>query len=79
MSAESPAGAPAFDDVLLSQKRLREIVPVSAMSLWRWRRGGIFPQPIVINGRNFWELSRVRAWIDAQRASADPSGGPKAA
>jgi len=31
------------------------------MTLWRWVRDGILPQPTKINGRNYWNEAAVAA------------------
>ncbi len=43
---------------------------VGKTTWWRWRQQfDDFPAPIVINGRNFYRIGEVRAWI-TRRASA---------
>lgn len=34
---------------------------ISAMCEWRWRKSGILPEPININGRNFYRESDLIA------------------
>jgi predicted DNA-binding transcriptional regulator AlpA len=57
---------------LINRRQLRKLVPASDMSIWRWTRAGIFPQPIKINGRNYWRLQAVIAV--AQRTEASRGG-----
>lgn len=40
-----------------AKKRTRDICSqygVTAMTVWRWVRDGRLPQPVKINGRNYW-------------------------
>ena len=47
-------------DILISQKQLkRNFGNVSDMTIWRWRRSGTIPQPVKINGRNFYRQSEL--------------------
>jgi predicted DNA-binding transcriptional regulator AlpA len=58
---------------LLPRRELRILVPVSDMTIWRWERVGLFPRHLSINGRNYWRLSELRAWMDCQaRADSSP-------
>ena len=61
-------------DRLISRRELRERVPVSDMTIWRWQQAGIFPGPIRIGGRNFWRASEVEACI-ARHASSGRNQG----
>lgn len=54
-------------EMLLPRRRLRKLIPVSDMTIYRWERDGIFPKHLSINGRNYWRLSEVRSWIDSQK------------
>ncbi len=48
------------DDPLVSQAELkRQAGGISDMSVWRWLKKGILPQPIKINNRNYWRQSRI--------------------
>lgn len=48
------------DDPLASQTRVKkQLGDISDMTMWRWRRKGILPPPIVINSRNYWRQSQV--------------------
>jgi predicted DNA-binding transcriptional regulator AlpA len=49
---------------------LREMLNISAPTLWRWRRGGGFPIPKVINGRLYFAADQVEAWMAAQPNAA---------
>jgi predicted DNA-binding transcriptional regulator AlpA len=54
-------------DRLLTRRMLRLMVPVSDMTIWRWEKGGTFPEHLSIYGRNYWRLSEVQNWMDRQR------------
>lgn len=50
------------DDPLASQTSVKkQLGDISDMTMWRWRRKGILPPPIIINSRNYWRQSQVDA------------------
>lgn len=52
---------------LITRAQLREILPVSAMTVWRWEQDGRLPRHFTIGRRSFWKLDDVlRALSDAQ-------------
>jgi len=60
----------ADDGCLLTSNQTRARVGgVSHMCLWRWQRDPRvqFPEPVKINGRNYWTLGKLRRW-QAERA-----------
>lgn len=52
---------------LLNRRMLRQAVPASDMTIWRWERDEIFPRHLTINGRNYWLRSEVMAWLGQQK------------
>ena len=63
------------DDALVTSSQVRKRVgSVSAMCLWRWVRDGKFPKPVRINGRNYWQIGVIRAWVMAQVDEAHHRG-----
>ena len=49
-----------IDDPLITDKEICRIFGVvSKMTVWRWRRSGILPPPIVINKRNYSRKSVI--------------------
>jgi predicted DNA-binding transcriptional regulator AlpA len=60
---------------LLTRRMLRQMVPVSDMTIWRWERDGFFPGHLTVNSRNYWLLSEVKAWLAAQKRGKIPSAG----
>ena len=49
---------------LLNRRQLRDRVPVSDMTVWRWEAAGKFPRHLNINGRNYWREDEVLRWQD---------------
>ncbi len=46
------------NDPLITDPQLRQLLGgCSAMTVWRWRKAGLLPKPIVVNGRNFTRSS----------------------
>lgn len=64
--APLPSGLPipSSMDRLLTRAMLRDVVPVSDMTLWRWTRAGTFPLPVKFNGRTYWRAGEVQAWME---------------
>jgi prophage regulatory protein len=62
-------------DRLINRRQLRQKIPTSDMTIWRWERQGIFPAHISINGRNYWRLSEIKVWLEAQDNSANSVDG----
>lgn len=47
-----------LDDPLLPQKQVKKMLgDPSDMTMWRHRQRGILPNPVKINGRNYWRQS----------------------
>lgn len=58
-------------DVVLPSSALRERCgKISSMTVHRWVAKGILPEPIKINGRNYWRESDVDALL-AKAAKAE--------
>lgn len=57
---------------LLTRRLLRNLVPVSDMTIWRWERDDRFPRHLTVNGRNYWLYSEVEAWLAKQQRAAAP-------
>lgn len=57
------------DDTLITAAQLRELIPVSSMTIWRWQKLGLMPAPVVIRRRNYWRSSEISAWINRPRTS----------
>jgi prophage regulatory protein len=48
----------------LNRRQLRNCVPVSDMTVWRWEAAGKFPRHLTINGRSYWREDEVLRWQD---------------
>jgi predicted DNA-binding transcriptional regulator AlpA len=57
----------APEDRYINREQLRALVPACDMTLWRWQRNPrvSFPAPVKLgdDGRNYWWLPSVRAWM----------------
>jgi len=55
------------EDRYINREELRAVIPTSDMTIWRWQRDSeiAFPVPVKLgdNGRNYWWLPDVRAWM----------------
>ena len=60
------------DDPLIHDSELRRIAGgVSSMTIWRWRKAGILPAPLVINGRNYSRKSVIDDALSRAIGQAD--------
>jgi predicted DNA-binding transcriptional regulator AlpA len=50
--------------------KLRAKLGISAVTLWRWRHENGFPAAKVINGRLYFPVTAVSAWIARQGDAA---------
>lgn len=55
--------------VFVPAPKLRRMLGVSAVTLWRWRQDEAagFPRATTINGRNYFPWAGVRAWLAARQ------------
>lgn len=61
-AASVGAAAALADDALITQPQLKRLTgDVSDMTIWRWRRAGLIPEPTNIRGRNYWRVRDARA------------------
>lgn len=51
--------------LLASARQAGPLCGVSLRTWWRWHSAALIPAPVVINGRPFWRLPELRAWIEA--------------
>jgi predicted DNA-binding transcriptional regulator AlpA len=69
----SPLLAPKPDKYdFIPGPKLRAKLGISAVTLWRWRhdKSSGFPAPKVINGRLYFPLGEVTAWLAKQPEAA---------
>jgi predicted DNA-binding transcriptional regulator AlpA len=54
--------------IFLTGPQVQRRYQKSHVTIWRWTRdlAPAFPQPIQINGRNYWRLADLEAWEAAQ-------------
>ncbi len=53
---------PFTDETLVTQTKLKAIAGgISDMTVWRWRRAGVIPEPVSIRGRNYWRTRDILA------------------
>ena len=72
MKNQTVSQAALAPGAMLKSRRTRQIVgDISAVSLWRWCREGTFPQPVVVNKRNYWLASDVQGWLDERAAQSN--------
>lgn len=61
ISNPSDVTLPPTADPLLNSRQVRKMFgDISQMTLWRWVRDGVLPEPKRINGRDYWFLSQVQ-------------------
>ncbi|KAA6184145.1 transcriptional regulator [Thiohalocapsa marina] len=56
-----PANAVEGDALITAAEARRLAGGISDMTLWRWLRKGIIPQPIVIKRRRYWRRGEYLA------------------
>ncbi|MGH7116548.1 MAG: helix-turn-helix transcriptional regulator [Stellaceae bacterium] len=68
-NAAAEAAAPE-DDRFIGTAELYRLMPVSQMTIWRWmhdpRVGFPAATKLGANGRNYWRLAEVRAWMESR-------------
>jgi predicted DNA-binding transcriptional regulator AlpA len=68
-----PASFPHHDPgSYIPGPKLREMLGISAVTLWRWRQDekAGFPRPTKINDRLYFPRAQVLAWIERQPKTA---------
>ncbi len=60
-------------NLIPARETRRRFGGISAMTEWRWRKSGILPPAVVINGRNYDPEDVIDAKVEAYREQS--SGG----
>jgi len=47
---------------LLKSKQVQARYGIARVTLWRWLRDDKFPNPITVNGRNYWRQEALEIW-----------------
>lgn len=62
--AHIPSNAITDDDVVITKKQLRQMVPYSGQHIGRLERAGKFPRRVSLGeNRVGWVLSEIRQWL----------------
>jgi predicted DNA-binding transcriptional regulator AlpA len=72
-AAAIPVAPPTpADAVLVPGPKLRGMIGISAVTLWRWRhdKEAAFPAAKTINGRLYFPWADVQAWLARQQQAA---------
>ena len=46
---------------------------VSDMTIWRWQRAKLIPEPIKIRNRRYWDEGKVNAALEKLAGGANPA------
>ncbi len=61
---------PSSGERLLTEAQVRQRVPISRVSLWRWEGQGAFPKRVKLGDtRVGWSESEIDEWIEARKAA----------
>jgi prophage regulatory protein len=64
--------SPTKSERILSEAQVRQRVPISRISLWRWESQGAFPKRVKLGDtRVGWSESEIDEWIEARKAARD--------
>jgi predicted DNA-binding transcriptional regulator AlpA len=79
-SYDPSSGAASDEQRYIDAAEVRQIFPVTDMTLWRWVRDPrvAFPAPVKLcpNGRNFWWLPTIHEWERQRAARSTPRPVP---
>jgi predicted DNA-binding transcriptional regulator AlpA len=73
-SAAISADPAAAEERYINREQLRELLPASDMTLWRWMRDPAIGFPALTklgSTRNFWWLPDIRLWIRNRASISD--------
>ncbi|MDO6711171.1 helix-turn-helix domain-containing protein [Aliiglaciecola sp. 2_MG-2023] len=60
------------DDRFINANQLGEMLGVSKVTIWRWRKGSQLPLPFRFNGQSVrWRRSEIESWLEEQRVDRE--------
>jgi prophage regulatory protein len=68
-TSQQPAGFLRLADLINrdSERNRPPLIPVSAATLWRWVKRGLFPRPVKLSERvTAWRAEDVQQWMSQQ-------------
>lgn len=55
---------------LINRKKLHDMIPLAARTVFNMEKRGEFPRRIVLTSRRVaWDLAEIKEWIEAQKTS----------
>jgi predicted DNA-binding transcriptional regulator AlpA len=63
MSAGDEASDEIGQPLLITARKLAQLLEISPRTLWRLKSAGRLPAPVRLGGAVRWRLDEVRAWI----------------
>jgi predicted DNA-binding transcriptional regulator AlpA len=48
---------------LIDREQLKQLLPVSSMTLWRWERDGRIAKHVLIGRKAFWRLTDILKFL----------------
>ncbi|RZD21563.1 AlpA family phage regulatory protein [Pseudoalteromonas sp. MEBiC 03485] len=54
-------------NIIRYNELVRDYVPASKSTIWRWCRSGVFPKPVQLGPRAIgWRYEDVQEWLDSR-------------
>ena len=61
-----------FKQTIVRPADLAEVLGVSIVTLWNWRRSGVLPEPLSLGPRFIgWPCEVLNEWIDEQQGGVE--------
>lgn len=59
-------------EALITDKKFREqVVGVSPVTWWKWRKNGELPAALIIGKRRYYRISEIEAWLQERLIKTD--------